>query len=445
MTKQPNIVIIIVDTLRFDASFADDGVLPVFQQIKENISQWNVFKNCISPSSWTLPSHASIFTGQYPSRNGVIEDINHNLTDYSYLYDNYGGPKLADTLKLAGYKTYSFCQNNLVGADQAFMAGFDEVVYSANTFQQTYDTMHKTLNNIYDNWGSSKKDALFKSLRRHDTISLLQEFYKLKKTSMYLERLDMSRKGARELLSNLKREKLEEPFLIFINLMEMHDPHDKFSLSIGWQDTVFGDNSFPESSISELRKAYFRAVSEVDQFLSGLISYLKNLGKFDDTLIVVTSDHGQSLFEDNYFGHCNFLYDSIVKVPLFIKLPQNKRMKINSGYQSTVRIFPFIKENLESNEFYDTITEDTVFSECNGFFDPIVKKYRGTKHFQEIYDRFNIPTKAIYSDNYKLVYDFKNFKVTEFMKDGIKADPKEETSKIKELLEQLSIFSNMKL
>lgn len=445
MNKQPNIVLIVIDTLRADISIDKNSGYPVFKAISDNLKEWNVFHNCVAPSSWTIPSHASIFTGVYPSRSGVIEDIDHKIPDYSFLFNSYSGNNLAEYLKGVGYNTYSFCQNGLVGGDSAFMRGIDTVVYSKNPFQETYSEMHATLNRIYDAWGGSPKAAVISSIRNRDTLSLVKEFYKLKTISRKLERMDMKRKGSRELLNNLKNTDLKGPFYLFINLMEMHDPHDKFSFSIGWQDTVFGNNSFKNEDIHDLKQAYSSALSEVDAFLIELLALLKGKNIYDDTEIIITSDHGQSLFEDNYFGHCNFLYDSIIKVPLFIKLPNSKRINVQQGYQSSTKIFQFIKQGIEEGEFYDSITSEVVFSECNGFFDPIVKKYRNSEGFRETYDKYNVPTKAIFKGNYKLIYDFNKLKIVEFKKNGVNVRPDESPGERDSMLEDLSVFSELSL
>ena len=445
MNKQPNIILIVIDTLRADSSVDKISRKPVFKAISDNVSDWNIFYNCIAPSSWTIPSHASIFTGVYPSRNGVIEDINHKIPDYSFLFNAYPGETLTEYLKEQGYNTYSFCQNGLIGKDSAFMRGMDTIVYSKNSFQETYNQMHVTLNKIYDTWGSSPKEAMKKSIRNKDTLSLIKEFYGLKRDSRKLEQMDMKKKGAVELLRNLYNTKLTSPFYLFINLMEMHDPHDKFSFSIGWQDTVFGNNLFKKNDIYKLKQAYSGALLEVDTFLIGLIALLKGKNVYDDTEIIITSDHGQSLFENNYFGHCNFLYDSIVKVPLFIKLPKNRKIDIQEGYQSSTKIFQFIKQGLEANEFYDSITSEVVFSECNGFFDPIVKKYRNSDNYKELYDKYNVPTKAVFKGSYKLIYDFDKLKIVEFEKNGINVKPEELPREVDSMLNDLSVFADLSL
>ncbi len=445
MNKQPNIILIVVDTLRSDSVLDKTTRKPLLKSIYNNLNDWNIFYNGVSPSSWTIPSHASIFTGVYPSRNGVIEDLDHKLPDYNFLYNSYSGSNIAEYLKNSGYHTYSFSQNNLVGVDSAFAKGFASVLYSKNPFQETYSKMHDTLNKIYDNWGGSPKEAITKSLRKLNTFSLIKEYYTLKSISRKLSGMDARKKGARELLLNLKNSSINDPFYLFINLMEMHDPHDRFSLSIGWQDTVFGNNSYDKKEITNLKHAYFSAVSEVDSFLMELFAWLKNKNLYEDTEIIITSDHGQSLFEDNYFGHCNFLYDSIIEVPLFIKLPNNKKISVQPGYQSTTKLFQFIKYGIEDGIFYDSISEEVAFSECNGFFDPIVKKYRGTDGFDETYERYNIPTKAIFKNGFKMIYDFKNFKILEFKKQGKKINPADAVQDRDSLIGDLSVFSNINL
>ena len=198
MNKQPNIILLVLDTLRSDFTVDPDKGIPLLKSIKDNSEEWNIFNNCVSPASWTIPAHASLFSGVYPSRNGVIEGTDGSIPDYSFLYDHYQGDTLPAYMKGAGYKTYSFCQNGLVGKDTSFMRGVDLQIYSENEFQATYDRMHKSLNVIYDNWGGdSARKTLKKSFQNHNTLSLLKEYYNLKSTTIKLKNLNMAKKGGK--------------------------------------------------------------------------------------------------------------------------------------------------------------------------------------------------------------------------------------------------------
>src|SRR3972149_8651863 len=116
---QPNIIIIILDTARAQ-SFSCYGYKRKTTPNIDRIAQGAVlFENAISPSPWTLPAHASIFTGMYPSRHGCHERhkfLNRNL------------PTLPEILKNIGYRTIGISNNSWISKNFGFDRGFDSFI-----------------------------------------------------------------------------------------------------------------------------------------------------------------------------------------------------------------------------------------------------------------------------------------------------------------------------
>ena len=102
VVKKPNIILVVFDTLRWDyfKRFVQDD--PLFtEQLKDFVN----FDMAFSPSSWTLPSHLSLFTGLYPSEHGVHEDTNSELEEIFRRARGYSGDFLTRIASKRGYKT----------------------------------------------------------------------------------------------------------------------------------------------------------------------------------------------------------------------------------------------------------------------------------------------------------------------------------------------------
>jgi len=124
------------------------------------------------------------------------------------------------------------------------------------------------------------------------------------------------------------------------------------------------ENVIPNRIMNRIKNTYKNNVSNIDYYLGKLIKYLKEIKVFDNTLIIITSDHGQALKEKNYYGHGLFLYNEIIEVPLIVKFPNSFKFKTKDGYQSLVDLPTLILNSIEGN--YIDITRETVFSESYG-------------------------------------------------------------------------------
>jgi arylsulfatase A-like enzyme len=114
---QTNILLISIDCARADHLSIygyDRKTTPYIDKLsKESV----VYENAISPGGWTLPSHASMFTGTYPSKHGC-HDKNHFLENEL--------PTIAEVLNKLGYKTVGFCRNDYVSSSTGLNRGFEE-------------------------------------------------------------------------------------------------------------------------------------------------------------------------------------------------------------------------------------------------------------------------------------------------------------------------------
>ena len=116
MTSRPDILLLVLDTQRVDRLSAYDYEFDTSPNLDALAADATLFRHGVSPAQWTIPSHASMFTGQYPAVH---------RTQQSYSKVPQGLPTLAELLQEDGYHTAAFCNNPLVGVvDNGLRRGF---------------------------------------------------------------------------------------------------------------------------------------------------------------------------------------------------------------------------------------------------------------------------------------------------------------------------------
>jgi arylsulfatase A-like enzyme len=103
--------------------------------------------------------------------------------------------------------------------------------------------------------------------------------------------------------------------------MDVHDPYFRRSTGDG---AILRDDRAPASLRDTFREAYREGVEYVDAQLAELLVWMKDTGRYDDTLIVLVSDHGEEFFEHGGYWHGLTLYEEQIHVPLILKLPRNR-------------------------------------------------------------------------------------------------------------------------
>jgi len=259
--KGPNVLLISIDTLRADHL----GCYGYHKRLTPNIDEFAkesvVFRNAIATSPWTLPSHVSMLTGHLSSLLGVRSDDDKLSPAVS---------TLAELLREQGYLTASFNGGGFVGASYGFDQGFD------------------TFFSLYSDRPSSK----------------------------YLNEIEAINKFTMRFLTNNKGKKS----FIFYHTYQVHAPylfHEGFS-ERGADECKDAYDLLPECHI-----AYEGEVEYMDSHVGKLFDFLKERGLYDDTLIILTADHGEDFVEDKrgMAEHGYLLYDELIKVPLIIRFP----------------------------------------------------------------------------------------------------------------------------
>lgn len=299
----PNVLLIVLDTVRAQ-NLSLYGYNRATTPNLELLSKRGVaFEQALSTAPWTLPSHASMFTGRFP----------HELTANWRIPMDRVNPTLAEQLSNRGYLTGGFVANT---GYCNYEQGLDRGFITYEDYAVSFGLLMDSLSLVY----TAGKNSRLRGLIRND------------------QRLD--RQSAAEInqkfLSWLPRHG-ERPFFAFLNYFDAHDPYlppapfdrmfgpgrkDRY-LSPMLHTEVDQKNNYqlPSAAQQEEIDAYDGAIAYLDHQLGALFNELKNRGLLDGTIIIVTSDHGEEFGEHGLYRHGNSLYLPSVHVPLLISFP----------------------------------------------------------------------------------------------------------------------------
>ena len=450
---RPNIILIVADTMRRDAI----GIY------NKNVSTPNidalardsmVYNNAISPSPWTVPSHASIFTGKYAIEHELHESRDLKSNNMTEMMNSVKYETIAEYLKSRGYTTLGFSSNPFIAPNTGFDRGFDY-------FYLDSQIKDKNLKRLYFEpvLGKELVDKIGYKSSALSIIKLLASNHKLTKLPRLVTYYMKIKKEENNILHGYGSSTLADilvnsifnyPTFLFFNLMDMHDPYlkkEKNKFYIKHVLDLFDIKELNDNYISTAISEYYRRSTNIDKFLGILIDYLKKNNLYEDTIIVFTSDHGQSFKEKHnikFYGHGTFLYDELIRVPLIIKYP-NKDAHIGSvdTYISLTNIFPLLKKYVTGSAQFNNL--EPVFSESYGIQDDystLFQKYNtkfiNNKEIISKIENIDIKRKALFYKNYKLTLNCKG-EIEEFEKDFYPTKF-EYNKEIETLLNELDIF-----
>ena len=288
----PNVLLITLDTVRAESLSLYGYSRPTSPQLERFAKTGVVFERALSTSPWTLPSHASLFTGRYP----------HELSaDWKKaLDDTY--PTLAENFNAHGYLTAGFAANLLYGT---YEHGLDRGFTHYEDYPVTVHMVAKS------SWLS------------RTAVQWIRE--------MFGNPQHLVRKKAEELnrdfLSWLPN-KAERPFFVFLNYFDAHTPYlppapfaTKFGPERPRPDLSMSNPDMPPQDLQTELDAYDSSLAYLDHNLGLLFEELQKRGVLENTLVIITSDHGEHFGEHGLLGHGTSLYRPLLHVPLIISFP----------------------------------------------------------------------------------------------------------------------------
>jgi Arylsulfatase A and related enzymes len=448
--ERPNVVLIVLDTLRKDglSCYSNKARTPFFDKF---CSEAQFYRNAIAPSPWTVPSHVSFFTGKYASDHGVHEEMKGNV--YPDVYEKlktYSGELLAEKLKKKGYSNLGITSNDWIGPGTGFDRGFNAYMYNSGPIDTLLNKIETELRPEIKKYGSNFYEIAKNAVKgKINSFSFLKDYLYYRKMNRNLEDMGYpENKDGGNIVNVLKNASLEQPFFLFLNFMEAHEPYrtlyrkKKKYASVGLLITaLYLEGKLNPDLISDTLKDYYRESFLLDRFVSDIVQYIKEEGAFENTLFIVTSDHGQELLENGFFGHGIFLHDEIIYVPLIIKYPENYKpiKSADEKYFNIKDLFDLIDE-ITDGENPEDVQKDITFSESFGSNVQVSALSVLDERLKSKLEELVVPRKAVYKKGYKLVVNGLSGDVEEFKRGEINKDPKDEKEMFNEMLDELYFF-----
>jgi arylsulfatase A-like enzyme len=429
--KLPNVIIIVCDTLRRDvlSAYGGDARTP---NLKRFAGESMVYDNAITPSSWTFPSHVSLFTGLNPIEHGVRDGKGIRLADLFKLNSKLGLETVAQFLGRRGYNTVGVSNNLVISKFGGFDRGFDTFRnIEINPWVQS-DIVRKAMGEGVTVWEIAA--TLIKQGRAGDLPVYFSEFMRVRREARAVN--FPVEKGARETNRILSDSKLQPPLFLFVNFYDAHDPYEGEDRKEKW-DHFAGIKSISPGSAARLKEGYIDCVEALDRNIGDTIRMLKDRGLYEDSIIIITSDHGQAFNEHGFVGHGTYLHDELVRIPLMIRFPHGRKFRKRAGYQSLVNVFRMIRDVVDGGDD-SKLTSDSALSEAFGYpavpFIPASYKARNG-YIESTYDRQRI---AVFKDGFKLSVNQSDGKVEEFSRSGRTADLKNHRKAAEDLLKKMT-------
>jgi len=278
-TRPTNVVLVSIDSLRADHLHCygyDRATSPTLDRLATDGTR---FATAYSVSSWTLPSHATMLTGLYPLSHGAIES-NRRISPHA--------PTLATQLRRTGFATAGFVSYEFLRRRYGFDVGFD--LYDDFTTDLDTEAQERTART-----GPLLNQQIIPWIEAHRS----------------------------------------RPFFLFVHYFDVHwdyDPPPPYDTMFdpdyeGPDLRPFLDNpaihrGMPKRHLEHLIALYDGEIRFTDDVLRQVVESLERSGIAEDTLLIVTADHGDEFFEHGDIGHSKTLYDEVTRIPLIVRWPR---------------------------------------------------------------------------------------------------------------------------
>jgi len=335
----PNVLLVVLDTVRADAVDGAGDWSDLTPNLRRLADDATVFTRAWANAPWTVPSHASLFTGLLPSE--------HRCTSRDVRLTT-SAPTIAELLQGAGYQTVAFYSNPWL-SDRAtgLLRGFAAREESGRPGGPTILT---------------------------------------------------SAHGGPETVGRVNRwlaTKPARPFFMFVNILEAHLPYDpppdyraenlEGSLrgdvvSVTWAQRYNAGTRPPQwTDTGRLRSLYGGDVNTADRLLGALLGSLEARGLLEETVVIVTSDHGENLGDHSIVGHQFGVPETLLEVPLVVRAPGLLERGIRDDPVMLTDVFATILEAARVSDGLERPHSRSLLSGPGAPERPLVAEYRGAQ------------------------------------------------------------------
>lgn len=335
-------VFVVLDSMRRDHLGVYNDAIDCTEHIDRIAEESVVYEDAVAQAPWTLPSHASMFTGTYPWEHEATNKNAHLETDRQ---------TVAGKFREHDYVTAAITPNIWVTPHKGMTDGFDEVenflgVGSLTPLQKLY----RTASRLFERLDERVRRPVVEPLNRLFDAADIDTACRSEET------IDAA--------IDFIEEHADEQFFLFVNLMEPHEPYDPPQEYLDRHDVrdlsaVPDDNEeffTGETDYEELRKAYRASVDYTDDLVGRLDRSLSE--HVDEAALVVAGDHGQALGEEDFFGHQFTVREEVISVPLFVRHPERSPRRDDRLVE--LRELYWLLPDVAGIEDYDDLGTDAV-------------------------------------------------------------------------------------
>jgi arylsulfatase A-like enzyme len=404
-----NILIITMVPLRVDHLSCYGYFRNTTPNIDSLAKEGSMFESAYSTGAWTPPSHASLLTGLYPSWHGV--------QGAGKLFESI--PTIASIFGNNEYSTVGFVNVASIGSATGLDRGFDQ-----------FNEEWRVVLTKKGGGESAIKSHFLATMQRILRISRLYFGFDFKPS-------DAKRTTIHAINWLGKRRNRNKPFFMMIDYHGLNMPYklryryiSRSNENINWK-MVNGLNFNPywyqagsfgatSADLSALKGLYDAEIYHLDRSLGKLFSYMSDAGILDNTLIVLTSTHGNNFGEHGLMGHHGCLFETLIHVPLIMRLPNvvpaGKQIK---NLVQTIDILPTVCEltnirmhtKVQGKSLLPTFSNknirDCAIAEWEGKishgFEKTIQNTSDATLRNSIEKRYSIPMKMIRKGQYKLI------------------------------------------
>ncbi|WP_255150135.1 sulfatase [Halorarius halobius] len=418
----PNIVMLVLDTARarnFSCYGNERETTPTLDALA---SRGVKFSRATSISPWTLPSHASLFTGVPPTvhqTNSLESQLPSSLTT------------LASMLSAHGYNTIGMSANPWFSSQFGIIDGFDHFHHLFGPFST--ESYREFVMKVTDS-GNSLPERVSSILSSQSPLEIARNGM----TAAYRQFVDRDDDGARKAV-NKAHEVIGQsnPYFMFINFLEPHLPFEppedcrrKFipdhvtenRLELLNQDATaynIRNVEMEQSDFDFLERLYDAEIFHVDRQICRILDYLDQTGQRDNTIIIVLGDHGENIGDHGLMAHHYSIHETLTHIPLIIHYPGvfdggdiiESRVSSLDVPATLVEILSDYGINDDSFQaqqkgtplHYESLTERTIVSEYLNPMPPISRLREKSENGDFDVSQYDRQLRAVYDDEYKLV------------------------------------------
>lgn len=325
---KPNVLIVLWDTTRADHLSLYGYDRPTTPNLEAFAKEATVYDRATPTGMWTLVTHTSIFTGLTETESGAHA---------SWLWLDERHETLAERLGAAGYETFAFSANIIVGPWTNLTQGFENLY-------TTYPPFKMTPVQQSDRYVRASRQATKDKLIPDDqSVELSPGFTGNMKDhwgkAVFKEGAPVAAQAFDDFLG--ERVDKKRPFFAYINMMEAHSPRipsmesrkavaspEEIELGMKTDSSLYalnqyivGEREYTPDELKAISSIYDASIRDLDTATQTIFDSLKARGVLDDTVVIIVADHGEALGEHRRFEHRWSMYEELVHVPLVIRYP----------------------------------------------------------------------------------------------------------------------------